>query len=191
MPLCSIPGAADVISLDKLWGPSWSDVERKVKQQVRNLAVSPLLSHTLAVMSSTVGPDQLHMGHTATVVRRSRSDANFDVVLERVESLVNEAEDEESGVVPPTEYALSETRRLLRSTRAKMDGTFPRAAVSTDDTGGISIYWIKQGRSVQLTIPASSDRPSYLYHREPTASDLQKVVTADSLAHRLEWFTAE
>jgi hypothetical protein len=105
--------------------------------------------------------------------------------------LAQEAEDEESGIVPPTDYALTATLKILRAAYPLVEGKFPRAAVSTDDVGGISVYWMKPGRSVQLTVPADEHGPSYLYYREGTNSELEKDVTASSLACRLSWFASE
>ena len=116
---------------------------------------------------------------------------DFNLVVERLSSLTREAEDEESGIVPPTDYALATTLKLLRATQPLVRGKFPRAAVSTGDLGGISVYWLKPGRSVQLTIPADEPGTHYLYHREGANSELEEGVTASSLARRLSWFASE
>ncbi len=129
--------------------------------------------------------------HSPSTIQVSPFQGDFNLVIERVTSLVQEAEDEESGIVPPTEYALATTLKMLRAAYPLVEGRFPRAAVSTDDVGGISVYWMKPGRSVQLTVPADEHGPNYLYYREGTNSELDKDVTASSLTRRLSWFASE
>src|SRR5919199_2121198 len=97
--------------------------------------------------------------YSPSTIQGSPFQSDFNLVIERVTSLVQEAEDEESGIVPPTEYALAATLKILRAAYPLVEGTFPRGAVSTDDIGGISVYWMKPGRSVQLTVPTDEPGP--------------------------------
>lgn len=62
-------------------------------------------------------------------------DDNFSVVASRVETLLQEGDEEDRQ----TEHALATTMELLRETHSLV--SFPRATVATTVERGIHVYW--------------------------------------------------
>ena len=122
----------------------------------------------------------------AMVSRTSPDEANRQAVLKRLDGLVQEAEEEED--TPPTAYALAETRRLLRAAFPLVWSTFSRAAATSDGRGWIHLYWRKPDRMVQLTVHADAGRSPSIYHSAGDVYDVEPNVTAQRLAHWLDWF---
>jgi hypothetical protein len=119
-------------------------------------------------------------------MRTSPSDTNLEAVLERLDRLVQEAEEEDD--VLPTDYALAETRRLLRAAFPLVRSTFPRAVATSDGRGWIYLYWRKPDRMVQLTVHADSGWPPSIYHSDGDTYDVEPNVTPARVAHWLNWF---
>ncbi len=116
----------------------------------------------------------------------SSSRANLEVVIERVNRLVQEAEEDEA--VPPTDYAVTETRQLLRAAFPFVHSTFPRASAASDGRGWVHLYWQMDDRMVQLTVPSDSSRRAFIYHSDGDNYDVEKPATPRRLAKWLDWF---
>lgn len=111
---------------------------------------------------------------------------NFGIILSRLARLMND-EDE----IPPTPYALTATLEILFKAYKYIPGeNFPKAAVTTDDSGGLYIYWRKPGRQLQLTVPGNEHSPSYIYHTENNNETMDKNISDLTLVHWLRWFNA-
>ena len=186
MPLRSSPKAEAVFPSDRPPVTFQKQLERAAKQQVGLIVLSPLLSVTLAVQTPTTPIEQWHSAGAATVVRSSPSDANLDVVLERVTSLVQEAEEDE--VVPPSDHAVTETCRLLRAAFPLVRSAFPKASATSDGRGWIHLYWRKPERMVQLTVTGDPNQPAYIYHSAGDDYRTERDVTPRRLAYWLDWF---
>ena len=115
-------------------------------------------------------------------------DPEFTIVYTRVQELLEEADDEETGDVPPSPDAISDTLDLLLQTRPLIKGTFPRASASFDGEGGVYLYWMGPERSIQLTVPAEKNKPTFIYHRQGNEYGIEENVLAERLAHWLNWF---
>jgi hypothetical protein len=77
--------------------------------------------------------------------------------------------------------------RLLSQAYFHMGSQFPTAGVTSDDTGGLYVYWSSPSRQLHLHVPGSSDKEPSVFHR--TASDYGSVrnVDAAALAYWLDW----
>jgi hypothetical protein len=117
-------------------------------------------------------------------------DDGFDITIRRVLDLDHPDEDDDPEYVKPTRHALLHVLAVLFLTHSVLQSPFPRAAVSTSDDGGISLFWTKPNRGVQLTIAATTRGLSFIYHREGKTSVLDKHVGPQELAKWLAWFNA-
>lgn len=104
---------------------------------------------------------------------------------------------EDEDEIPPTDYALTETLKLLFEAREHLmiywkDYKFPQASVCSTDEGGINVYWRKQGITVQLSVPAAPEGNLFLYHRENDNYRLDRSqVNGRHLADLLRWFLSK
>src|SRR5262249_8565369 len=105
--------------------------------------------------------------------------------LGRLESLLDEEETDDYGVLRPTEYAFNTAWELLVGASHEMTGSFPRASVSTDSEGGIRVQWLRPERQVRLVIPSVEGKRQYIYHEEGDRYDLEETVSASTLARWL------
>lgn len=166
--------------------PSFVQIKTASKKSRQRVVSSLFRTATLAVMTPTPAVEQWNVIGSATVVPSSPSAANLAVVLERVNNLVQEAEEDEA--VPPSEHALAEARRLLRDSFPLVRSTFPRASAASDGRGWIHLYWRTVDRMVQLTVPADMGRPPFIYHSSGNEYDVEKPITPERLALWIDWF---
>jgi hypothetical protein len=70
-----------------------------------------------------------------------------------------------------------------------MGDSFPKALASTDEKGGIRLFWSKLESEceVRLVCPANADQPVYLYHEIGDTCAVEQSVTASVLVKWLEW----
>jgi len=117
---------------------------------------------------------------------RIRSDAEFNQVLKRLVDLLRDADEE--GAIPEL-YAFETTYNLLGSTREHLTAmVFPRATVSSDESGTIFIFWRNSHRKVHLVVPSDPDASMYIYHEEGNIYAVEYDVTGRTLANWLEWY---
>ena len=111
------------------------------------------------------------------------SEREFNIVLSRILQLQLEEDD-----LRPTGYAFQTALALVVEANRVLRGNFARASAAVDEDGSISLYWRKPARNIELNIPAQSQGKHYIYHREGTEHGVERNVTADALAHWIEWF---
>jgi hypothetical protein len=108
----------------------------------------------------------------------------YEIVNERLDGL-RVIEDEED--VAPTAYAFDTTRRLLDDVYRILGYAFPRATFSTSQHGGIFIYWMKPGCTVQVTIPEQPDGLAYIHEMlDGQSAGVTEDVTGVNLARSLQ-----
>lgn len=113
--------------------------------------------------------------------------SGFGLVHSRLLNLLLDDEEDEEQV-KPTGYAFNTALRLLLETDQNI-GTLPKAAVTTDEDGGLRIQWHRPDRSVRLIIPAGSGGKHYIYYESDDnydAEDYDPSTAALSLAQRLK-----
>lgn len=97
-------------------------------------------------------------------------------------------ESDEYGTLRATEaaYGLACSLLIDAAIIAALEGRrqIPHANVSTNSEGGVRIEWVRPTHSVHLAIPATSDRPAYIYH-EVGNEYAAEPVSPERLAYRL------
>lgn len=110
----------------------------------------------------------------------------YALVLSRVANL--DHVDDGDG---PTEHAVASAINLLSAVHPLLRSSFPLAAVSTTDDGGIHVYWERPERTLLLSVPPDSGALGFIYHRDRDGYAADKDVTPHSLAHWIRWLAAE
>lgn len=118
------------------------------------------------------------------------ADTDLEILRVRLCRLREEEEDEEAGIFPPSEAALSRAWNLIREVAAATAQPLPVAAATDDGHNGVYLYWRKPDRTVQLIVPAAMDQPASLYHRNGWDYAVERDVVAADVARWLAWFTS-
>ncbi|MEG4324281.1 hypothetical protein [Microcoleus sp. herbarium5] len=116
--------------------------------------------------------------------------SNFRITVERLIELLDLEEDDEYGILRPTEYAFRTAMKLVVEAYDSMGNSFPKASTGTDDQGSIRLAWqnIKADRRVRLFCPHSSDEKAYIYHQDSDKYASQNITSGAILVYWLEWF---
>ena len=116
---------------------------------------------------------------------------NFIVTLQRiVELLETEEEEDEYGILKPTDYAFKTVMNLVLEAGSLMGSNFPRGSACPDDEGGITITWNskEQERSIVLFCPCNTEQRAYVFHRSSRENSTEFDVSASTLVYWLQWF---
>ena len=100
--------------------------------------------------------------------------------------------EEDEDFVRPTRHALDLTLKMLESANAELVGRgikFPYGSSSTSESGGICLFWEKNGQSVQLEVPPKNGGMLYVHVISLNESLMNKEVTAKTLADALTDFS--
>ncbi|MEG5035560.1 hypothetical protein [Microcoleus sp. AT3-D2] len=116
--------------------------------------------------------------------------SNFRITVERLIELLDLEEDDEYGILRPTEYAFRTAMKLVVEAYDSMGNSFPKASTGTDDQGSIRLAWqnIKADRRVRLFCPHSSDEKAYIYHQDSDKYASENITSGAILVYWLEWF---
>jgi hypothetical protein len=119
---------------------------------------------------------------------------NFTKTLKSLLELLELEEEDDYGVLRPTDYAFKMAINLLVEAYEMMGDRFPKIAHnSTDELGGIRIGWARENsaRELSLFCPSTPDKQAYIYHQINDDSAVEYEVSASNLVSWLEWFKGE
>src|SRR6476620_1583528 len=91
---------------------------------------------------------------------------NFRITVERLLELLDLEEEDEYGILRPTEYAFRTAMKLVVEAYDIMGNSFPKCSTGTDDRGSITLDWtsLEPERTVRLFCPFSAEQPVDIYH---------------------------
>jgi hypothetical protein len=97
-------------------------------------------------------------------------------------------EDDDYGVLRPTNFALKNSISLVRKVAKKLGESFSKASVSTDEEGGIRLTWSNQNADdeVRLICAAKEGEATYVYYQFGKKYGVRKNVTTTFLSSCLK-----
>ena len=117
---------------------------------------------------------------------------NYRITAQRILELLELEEEDEYGILKPTEYAFRTAMKLVLGAYDSMGNSFPKASACPDEKGGIMLDWSKENLSctIHLFCPSSPEIKAYIYHQtgEVYAGDYE--VSSSRLSYWLNWFNA-
>ncbi|MEZ2240176.1 hypothetical protein [Microcoleus sp.] len=116
--------------------------------------------------------------------------SNFRITVERLIELLDLEEEDEYGVLRPTEYAFRTAMKLVVEAYDTMGNSFPKCSTGTDDQGSIRLAWenINTNCRVRLFCPSNAEEKAYIYHQKNQEYKSEYLISASTLVHWLEWF---
>ncbi|MGB7710525.1 MAG: hypothetical protein WBL95_13505 [Microcoleus sp.] len=116
--------------------------------------------------------------------------SNFRITIERLIELLDLEEEDEYGILRPTEYAFRTAMKLVVEAYDSMGNSFPKCSTGTDDQGSIRLAWqnINADCRVRLFCPSNADGKAYTYHQKSEEYGSKALTSAVILVHRLKWF---
>jgi hypothetical protein len=114
---------------------------------------------------------------------------NFRITVERLIQLLDLEEEDEYGILRPTEYAFRTAMKFVVEAYDSMGNSFPKCSTGTDDQGSIRLAWqnINGDRRVRLFCPHSCDEKAYIYHMSGEYGS-KDITSGVILVDRLKWF---
>lgn len=115
--------------------------------------------------------------------------SDLAVTLKRLIALLEEDETDDYGTLQPSSIAFKRAMQFIVEAYESLGENFPRASVSTDETGGIRLTWSKLEPEceVRLVCPVSHSQEAYLYHELGDTYALEQNVTLSILVQWLNW----
>jgi hypothetical protein len=114
---------------------------------------------------------------------------NSRITVEGSIQLLDLEEEDEYGILRPTEYAFRTAMKFVVEAYDSMGNSFSKCSTGTDDRGCIRLAWqnINGDRRVRLFCPHSSDEKAYIY---PMSGEYgsKDITSAVILVERLKWF---
>jgi hypothetical protein len=109
--------------------------------------------------------------------------SNFRFVIESLLELLDLAQNDEYGILRPTEYAFRTAMKFVVATYDSMGDSFPRCSTGTNDQGGIRLAWqnVNADRRVRLFCPHSSDEEVYIYYQKSEVYGSETVTSVATL----------
>lgn len=116
--------------------------------------------------------------------------SNFRITVERLIELLDLEEEDEYGILRPTEYAFRTAMKLVVEAYDTMGNSFPKCSTGTDDQGSIRLAWqhLNADCRVRLFCPSNAEEKAYIYHQKNQEYKSEDVISASTLVHWLEWF---
>ena len=116
--------------------------------------------------------------------------SNFRVTVERLLELLDLEEEDEYGILKPTEYAFKTAMKLIVEAYDVLGYRFPQASTSTDDAGSIRLAWQNKNADcrVRLFCPSNADTQAYVYHQKNEEYKSEDIIYVSTLVDWLEWF---
>ncbi len=116
--------------------------------------------------------------------------SNFRITVERLIELLDLEEEDEYGILRPTEYAFRTAMKLVVEAYDSIGNSFPKTSkILPNKKGSIWLAWenTNSDRAVRLICPINADEKSYIYHvsGEYCSKD---ITSAAILVDRLKWF---
>jgi len=115
---------------------------------------------------------------------------NFRITVEGLIELLDLEEEDEYGILRPTEYAFRTAMKLVVEAYDILGDNFPKASTATDELGSIRLAWqnVNADRRVRLFCPHSSDEKAYIYHQNSEEYASEDITSGAILVYWLEWF---
>lgn len=115
---------------------------------------------------------------------------NFRITMQRLLELLDLEEEDDYGILRPTEYAFRTAVKLVVEAYDAIGDTFPKGGSGTNELGGIFLHWknIEKDCNIHLFCPSSPEDKAYIYHQKSDEYSSEDVVSALTLVHWLEWF---
>ncbi|NJK74575.1 MAG: hypothetical protein HC849_10935 [Oscillatoriales cyanobacterium RU_3_3] len=116
--------------------------------------------------------------------------SNFRITVERLLELLDLEEEDEYGVLKPTEYAFRTAMKLVVEAYDVLRDNFPKASAATDELGSIRLAWQNTNADcrVRLFCPSNTDDRTYIYHQKHEEYKSEDITSASTLIHWLEWY---
>lgn len=108
------------------------------------------------------------------------------VTLLRLSALLQDDEYDED-YLPPTRSAFNLARQFIFGVRPLLHGNVPAGSLSADGAGGIRVDWQSGEREVRLVLPGKKGGRMYIYHQQSEEYAAEYTVSAETLAHWLNW----
>ena len=117
-------------------------------------------------------------------------DKAFAVTIERILELLELEEEDDYGILKPTEYAFKTAIKLVLEAYKLMEIEFPQASACTEDEGGIRLTWSSRDeeRKVCLFCQNNSEQPVDIYHSTRDDYGVVDLVFVLTLINWLKWF---
>ena len=115
---------------------------------------------------------------------------NFRITMQRLLELLDLEEEDDYGILRPTEYAFRTAVKLVVEAYDLIGENFPKASTATDDRGSITLDWtsLDPERTVRLLCPFSPEKPADIYHHTSNKYGVDDTVSAQTLVDWLQWF---
>ncbi|NJM60594.1 MAG: hypothetical protein HC849_10945 [Oscillatoriales cyanobacterium RU_3_3] len=116
--------------------------------------------------------------------------SNFRITVERLLELLDLEEEDEYGVLKPTEYAFRTAMKLVVEAYDVLRDNFPKASAATDDRGSITLDWtrLEPDRTVRLFCPFSQEQPVDIFHHTKDEYAVEDIISSPTLVYWLQWF---
>ena len=116
--------------------------------------------------------------------------SNFRITVERLIELLDLEEEDEYGILRPTEYAFRTAMKLVVEAYDSMGNSFPKCSTGTDDQGSIRLAWQNRNADcrIRLFCPSNAEDKAYIYHQKNLEYKSEDIIAASRLVYWLEWF---
>jgi hypothetical protein len=116
--------------------------------------------------------------------------SDFTITLKRILELLDLEEEDDYGILKPTEYAFKMAIQWVIEAYEIVGSSFPRASSSTDEMGGIRLSWENTDKDCRIRIfcPSAPDKVAYVYHQKGDDYGSEDLVSAATLVQWIEWF---
>lgn len=120
----------------------------------------------------------------------NRGLSNFRITVERLIELLDLEEEDEYGILRPTEYAFRTAMKLVVDAYDIMGNSFPKCSTATDDRGSITLDWtsLEPERTVRLFCPFIAEQPVDIYHHTENENAVEDIVSSSTVVYWLQWF---
>lgn len=109
------------------------------------------------------------------------------ITINRLFELLDLEQEDEYGILKPTEYALITGLNLVLKVYDNLGANFPIGSVGTDDTGSIRIVWHNRiaDKKVSVFCPHSSNETTYVYYQKGESYGSEDLQSTKLLADRI------
>ncbi|MEG4496496.1 hypothetical protein QUB05_11420 [Microcoleus sp. F10-C6] len=114
---------------------------------------------------------------------------NFRITIERLIELLDLEQEDEYGILRPTEYAFRTAMKFVVEAYDSMGNSFPKSSTGTDDQGSITLDWtsLEPELTVRLFCPFSAEQPVDIYHHANNENAVEDIASSSTLVDWLHW----
>jgi hypothetical protein len=115
---------------------------------------------------------------------------NYRITAQRILELLELEEEDEYGILKPTEYAFRTAMKLVLGAYDIMRDSFPKASACPDEKGGIMLDWSKNNPdcAIHLFCQKSPEIQAYISHQKGDEYAGDYEVSSPRLSYWLQWF---